>query len=40
MNELTENDKTKNLRFYGLKILGYKKSKVLNIYLTYQNFVK
>ena len=29
------NDKTKNSRFFDLKILGYKKFKVLKIYLAY-----
>ena len=40
MSELTQNDKTKNSRFYGLEISGYKKYKVFKIYLTYQNFIK
>ena len=43
MSQMTQNDKTKNSRFYGLKILGYKKLqkfKVLKIYLTDQNFIK
>ena len=29
------NEKTKNSRFFDLKILGYKKFKVLKIYLVY-----
>ena len=45
MSELTQNKKTKNLRFYDLKILGYKKLrkqkyKVLKNYLAYLNFMK
>ena len=43
MSELTQHDKTKNSRFYDLKILGYKKLqkfKVLKIYLAYLNFTK
>ena len=43
MSQLTQNDKTKNSRFYSLKFLGYKKLqkfKVLKIYLTDQNFIK
>ena len=35
MSELTQNDKTKNSRFYDFKILRYKKFKVLKIYLTF-----
>ena len=33
-------DKTKNSRFLDLKILGYKKFKVLKIYLAYWGFAK
>ena len=45
VSELTQNKKTKNLRFYDLKILGYKKLrkqkyKVLKNYLAYLNFMK
>ena len=38
MSDLTQNDKTKNSRFYELRIERYKKSqkfKVLKIYLTF-----
>ena len=38
MSELTQNDKTRNSKFYDFKILGYKKLqkvKVLKSYLTY-----
>ena len=31
MGELTQNDKTKNSRFYDLKILGYKKLQTKNL---------
>ena len=40
MSELTQNDKKKNSRFYDLKVLGYKKFKVLKIYLVYWGFAK
>ena len=35
MSELTQNNKTKNLRFYDFKMLRYKRFKVLKIYLTF-----
>ena len=35
MSELTQNDKTKNSRFYGLRIEWYQKFKVLKIYIAY-----
>ena len=35
MSELTQNNKTKNSRFYDFKILRYKKSKVLKNNLAY-----
>ena len=31
MSELAQNDKTKNSRFYDLKILGYKKLQCKNL---------
>ena len=31
MSELTQNDKTKNSRFYDLKILGYKQLQNKNL---------
>ena len=34
-SKLTQNDKTKNSRFYDFKILRYEKFKVLKIYLAY-----